>query len=111
MLDVSVRVSARVTVQIRFKVRVRIRVRAERATEVSPKHPMVAYVRVYFKLKFYGYILDFIFCLVYFVWYILLYSGIYHPVCFVTVPFVRYILSGMFCLNIFCPGIFCPGIF
>ena len=45
-----------------------------------------------------------IFCSVYFVLHI--WYGIYCPVCFVQVPFVRYILSGMFCLGIFCPGIF-----
>ena len=71
MLDVSVR----------FRIRVRIRIRAECATEESSKHPMTAYVRVYFKLKYTGYILSGIFCLVYIVRYVL----------------SQHLLSGIFC--------------
>ena len=43
-----------------------------------------------------------IFCLVYFVRYILSGIYIYCLICFVPVPFVRYILSGMFCPDMFC---------
>ena len=56
-------------------------IRAEWATEELPKQPMAAYVWVYFKLKYTGYIFD----------------GIY---------FFRYILSGMFCPDMFCPVCF-----
>ena len=41
---------------------------------------------------------------VYFVRYIL--SGTYCLVCFIRVPFVRYILSGIYCPDIFCPVYF-----
>ena len=47
MLHVSVRVRA--MVRVRVRVIVRVRVRAEWAAEESPKHPMAAYVRLYFK--------------------------------------------------------------
>ena len=68
-----------VSVRVKFTARVRVRVRAEWATEESPKHRVTAYVRVYFKLKYTGYIFHGIFCPVYFVRYIL--SRIYCPVC------------------------------
>ena len=54
----------RVSVSVVVRVRVRVRVRAKWATEELPK-AMAAYVRVYFKLKYTGYVG--IFCPVYFV--------------------------------------------
>ena len=75
---------------------------------------MAAYVRVYFKLKYTGYIFDGIFCPVYFVRFIL--SGIFSPGTFCPVYFdlyvlSRYVLSGIFCPGIISPGIFSPGLF
>ena len=57
----------RVRFTVRVSVRVRVRIIAEWETKESPKHPMAAYVRVYFKLKYTGYIFGGIFCSVYFV--------------------------------------------
>ena len=70
----------------------------------SLKHPIAAYVWVYFKLKYTGYISDGIFCLVYFVWYIL--SSIFCPVYIVRYILSWYLLSGMYCPDMFCPVCF-----
>ena len=83
-----------IMVSIRIRVRVRIRVRADWAAEELPKHAMAAYVRVYFKLKYTGYIFDGVFYLIYFITYIF------------PEYFFRYILSGMFCPDTFCPVYF-----
>ena len=69
---------ARVRIRVSVSIRVRVGVRAEWATEESPKHPMAAYVRVYFKLKYTEYVFDGIFCPIYFFRYILF--GIFCPV-------------------------------
>ena len=74
-LTVRIRFRVWARVRFRFKVsfrvsvraRVTVGVRAKWATEESPKHPMAAYVWVYFKLKYTRYIFEGIFCHVYFV--------------------------------------------
>ena len=89
-------------VRIRVIVRTMVSVRAEWATEETLKHPMTAYVGVFFLIKIYWvyfrwYILSGIFCPVYIVWYVLsryLFTGIFCPVCFVQINVVPYILSG-----------------
>ena len=87
-----------VSIRVRVKFSFRVSVRAERATEKSQKYPMAVYVRVYFKLKYTGYIFNGIFCPVYFVWYIcqVYFVGIYCSLCFLPVPFILYILWGKF---------------
>ena len=70
MVRIRVRVRARVRDMVSVGVRARVRIRAEWATAESLKHHMAAYVWVYFKLKYTRYILDGIFCPVYFVRYI-----------------------------------------
>ena len=89
-----------------------VRFRVEWATEESPKHPMAAYILVYFEYT--GCIFDGKFYPVYFVRYIL--SGMFCPGTFCPVYFGRYVLYGyvwssIFCPGIFCPSLFCPGIF
>ena len=92
-LDISVRVKVMVMIRnrirvkvmvmvrnrVRVKVEIRVRIMAEWATKDSSKHPMVAYVWVYFKLKYTWYIFNGIFCPVYFV-----------------LPLSRYLLSDIF---------------